>query len=200
MVRTPWGGPAGCGRGSNLQQRALERWWPQATEMATALMFQAASAWRVCETEGELLRFHRLHQVPWIKSRLQVSPLTCSCVHVWKESVKCGFIGPYKVRGRREAHIQWDWEAHIQWDWGTHIQWIWHLACLNQPYMSNSVSCVTVPGFPLLPVEQGVAELCRCLGICQSESGVCTQVFLLLLLPSGCSASCLPCYFSSKQQ
>lgn len=59
----------------------------------------------------------------------------------------CGFIGPYKIQGSRETHIQWDWEGHIQ--------WVWPLACLSESYTSNSGSCVAVPGFPLLPVEQG---------------------------------------------
>lgn len=181
-----------------------------------------------------MLRFCRLHHVPWIKSRLRVSLLTCSLCSCVERVCKmagvcpCGFIGPYKVQGSRESHIQWDGETHIQWDWESHIQLDWEshiqwdaeqisggmgkhissgigehissgmgthissgigtyisneigethiqwggeihiqwdlpLISLSQSYPSNSVSCGTIPGFALLPMEPGVAQLCRCLG------------------------------------
>lgn len=124
----------------------IKKWWPLATEMATAFMLQAASAWRDCEIEVEAMRFYRLYRIPWINCRLQISSymLSCSCVErVCKMAgvCLCSFIGPYKVQGSRETHIQWG----------------WLLASLSQFYMSDSVSSVSIPDFTLLfvRVKQG---------------------------------------------
>lgn len=143
IARSPWGGPTGCGRGSNLQHSGevvtTSHWNGNSLDVSSSLSLKGLwNRGRSVEIPQTALCTLDKVQATGTSSYM----LSCSCVErVCKMAgvCLCGFIGPYKVQGSRETHIQWGWP----------------LACLSQSYTSNSVSCVTVPGFPLLPVEQG---------------------------------------------
>lgn len=134
-----------CGRGSNLQHWALYK------EVMTASHLNGNSLYVASNLSLKRLwnrdRSSEIPQtIPCTLDKLQATGiascmLSCSCVQrVCKMAgvYLCSFIGPYKVQGNRETHIQCG----------------WLLVCLSNFYMSNLVSWATVPDFTSLFVKQ----------------------------------------------
>lgn len=137
-----------CGKGSNLQHRALHKEVMTASHLNGNSLYVANSlSLKRLRSRGRSSEIPQ--NIPCTLDKLQATGissymLSCSCVQrVCKMAgvYLCSFTGPYEVQSSRETYIQWG----------------WLLTCLSQFYMSNLVSWVTIPDFTLLfvGVKQG---------------------------------------------
>lgn len=165
-----------CGRGSNLQHWALYKEVMVTSHVhGNSLYVQATSAWR----DWNRGRSSEVPQtIPCTLDKVQATGmlsymLSCSCVQrVCKMAgvYLCSFIGPYNVQGSKETYIQQG----------------WLLTCLNQFYMSNSMSWLNYSWFYFAVGESKPGWQLSCVDAMASAgngSGENTPAFLLPLLP-----------------